>query len=328
LPKQEIEVLTTNLAELPVIRAWTSLGYAAPGRVEILRRKNKSVIYGLVGAGRGGSDVIAKSCWRQIAVVEHRIYAEVLAHMPFEVLGYYGFAEGEGGNPATQRFSWLFLEDARGEELDPSNPEHRDALTRWLARMHTASSSLAAAAELPHRGPGHYREHLRSARRTIRQNYGNPNLSPADREVIEQVLDRLDLIEARWGDVEAACREMPWSLMHGDIAERNVQIRQDGAGLSLFVFDWEVGGWGLAPVDLAHADVELYASLVRDTWPTLDLETLQRQVNLCKLMRGGLAATDWSAESLATAWVERPIRKMIIYYARMTDSLRALGWLH
>ena len=104
-------------------------------------------------------------------------------------------------------------------------------------------------------------------------------------------------------------------------------IRRDGGRLSLFVFDWEVAGWGVAPVDLAHADVELYGSLVRDTWPTLDLETLQRHVTLCKLMRGGLAATNWSAEGLATPWVERPIRNLIIYDARMRESLRALGWL-
>ena len=383
MPRQQVEVLTTSLGDLPVVRAWTGLGYAAPGKVEILRRKSKSVIYRLAGVGRGESDVIAKSCWQHNAAVERRIYADVLPRLPIDVLAYYGFAEGEGGAaasgavtsdavgapvpaapgtsvpaaaggsvpagtggsvpaaasgsapaatgagaPATHRFSWLFLEDAVGEEFEPSNPEHREALTHWLARMHTASSALAAAAELPHRGTGHYLEHLYGARRIIRHNYGNPGLSLADREVIDQILDRLDFIEARWEDLEAGCREIPWSLVHGDIAERNVRIRRDAAGLSVFVFDWEVAGWGLSPVDLAHADVELYASLVRDTWPTLDLETLQRHVNLCKLMRGGLAATHWSAESLTTPWVEKPIRHFIIYYARMTQNLRALGWLH
>jgi aminoglycoside phosphotransferase (APT) family kinase protein len=120
---------------------------------------------------------------------------------------------------------------------------------------------------------------------------------------------------------------MPCSLVHGDFAERNVRIRRNGAGLKLLVFDWEVSGWGLSPVDLAHADLRLYWSLVRDAWSRLDFETLQRQVNLCKLLRGGIAATNWTVPSLTPEWVEGPIHDLIFYYARMTESLRALGWV-
>ena len=94
MSKHKIEILTTELEELPVVRAWTGLGQPAPRRVVILRWKQKSVIYRLAGVGSGGSDVIGKSCHQHVAALEHRIYADVLPQMGIESLGYYGFADG------------------------------------------------------------------------------------------------------------------------------------------------------------------------------------------------------------------------------------------
>ena len=307
-----------------MVQAWTGLGsaYLVPDRVEVLRRKMKSVVYRLVGAGTGGSDVIVKSCLRDTAIVERDIYANVLPQILSEPVGYYGFADDGGGE-----FCWLFLADLRGDEFEAGNLEHREVATRWLARLHTRSANLAAAAELPDRGPGYYREHLQAARLTIRRNYGNPALSPGDREVLDRVLAQFDFVESRWEGIEDACRKMPRSLVHGDFAERNLRIRRGDAGLELVAFDWEVAGWGLPPVDLADADLRLYASAARDLWSSMDFETMLQMVSVCKLLRGGLAASNWTVPSLATEWVEKPILNLSIYQMRIRENLQALGWL-
>ena len=106
-----------------------------------------------------------------------------------------------------------------------------------------------------------------------------------------------------------------------------VRVRRGPDGLSLVVFDWEMAGWGLPGVDLARADVPLYGSLVRDVWSAMDLETLERMAGLGRLLRGGLAASNWAVPDLATEWVEKPINRLSIYHERIQEDLKALGWI-
>lgn len=227
------------------MRAWTGLGQPAPRRVEILRWKQKSVIYRLAGVGSGGSDVIGKSCHQHVAALEHRIYADVLPQMGMESLGYYGFADGRsdaerdlaGAEAATPRhLSWIFLEDARGEKFEPGNPKHRELATRWLSRLHTASSVLTE--ELPQCGTDHYfRASERSTTNhpaelqqswivTCRPRGTRPDPSP------------VGLARVAVGGSGGNLPHMPRSLVHVDFAERNVRVRRNGADLGLFVFDW------------------------------------------------------------------------------------------
>lgn len=60
------KIITQGLDEIDVVRAWWTLGAlpsaaerVVPPRVELLRRRNKSVVYRLPGVGERGSDVIA-----------------------------------------------------------------------------------------------------------------------------------------------------------------------------------------------------------------------------------------------------------------------------
>ena len=313
--------MTDHLDYLPLVRAWVGLGWGGvPSRVEILSRKKKSVIYRLVGVGPNGSDVIVKSCRRETAIVEREIYARVLTQLRVDPIGYYGFVDDAQGE-----FSWLFLEDVGGEEFQRGNPEHRAAAARWLARLHTGSAGLDLD-WLPDRGPGWYLEQMRGARYAIRQNYDNPALFRADREVLDKVLARFDHVESRWGDVERTGAEMPRSLVHCDFAGKNVRVRQNGAGLELFAFDWEFAGWGLPPVDLAYADLDVYGSAVGDVWPLLNPATLPRFVCVGKLLHAGLLASHWSAVSLASERVKQPISDLAVYQFRMGENLRELGW--
>ena len=323
-PREPIEIISEQVDSVQVVQAWCGMEAErpVPRRVELLRRKNKSLIYRLVGVGENQSDVIAKACIAESAVVERAIYSDVLPQLPISQLRYYGFSE-----EAEDNYAWLFLEDAQGVELDPSDKAHRDLSTRWLAQLHSSAAELPSRPPVPDRGPAYYLEHMREARAGIEASYGNPELGAAERRVLDRILALFDVVQLRWSEIETLCEQIPQTLTHGDFAERNVQIRNGAdATPTVVAFDWEVSGWGLPVVDLPHADVELYWSLIRDSWSGLDYETLCRALQVGRLLRGGLAASNWSVPSLATPWPLKAIENLRVYDQRMNFAIDAMGW--
>lgn len=320
--REPVEIRTVDMAQEPAVRGWRGLRAenALPGRLELLRGKRKAVVYRLRGVGHEGSDVIAKRCLWQIAIDERTTY-EVLARLGQPGLRYYGFvAEPE------REYGWLFIEDARGEPFDPADPEHLRLSASWLARLHAGSSRLAGAALLPDRGPAYYLAHLHNARNLILENREHPAIAAADRETLGRTLAVFDSVGARWPEVCASCDGTPRALVHGDFAERNARVRGRGAEAELFVFDWEVAGWGPPAVDLLQVELAAYLEAVGEEWPEMDLPSSRRLVALGQLLRGGIAAASWEAESLATTGVARAAHNMAIYLARMRTALEVLGW--
>jgi aminoglycoside phosphotransferase (APT) family kinase protein len=192
--------------------------------------------------------------------------------------------------------------------------------------MHTSAARLAAAARLPDRGPSHYLEHLRSARHTILHNLTNPALSGDDVTVLHAIVSQCDLLESRWSQVETCCAGVPSTLVHGDFRPKNVRVRADQAGLALFPLDWETAGWGVPAPDLASVDLTAYWSVVRECWPTLDLQAIQQLANLGKVSRW-LAAISW--ESVASEGLARPIANMAsmrVCRAALSDAIKAVQW--
>jgi hypothetical protein len=70
--------------------------------------------------------------------------------------------------------------------------------------------------------------------------------------------------------------------------------------------------------DLAHVDLTVYWTIVRDSWPTLDLQALQQLATLGKVFRR-LAAMNWQSMSLEMA-------SMRIYHAELSDAIQAIQW--
>src|SRR3990172_6727851 len=79
--------------------------------------------------------------------------------------------------------------------------------------------------------------------------------------------------------------------------------------------DWETAGWGVPAADLApcsgvppapQMDMTLYGSMVRECWPSLDTQAIQRLATVGRLFRR-LAAIHWASVSLAYEYVEDPI---------------------
>lgn len=306
----------------PALDAWRALGGSAPSTVLVVKEESGSErlsrIYRLEGVHPGGRGVIAKRSSAESIAVERKIYDEVLAPLAVEALGCLG-----GVADADPRFAWLFLEAAEGEEFDADLPAHRAAAAAWLARLHTDSEGHAALRELPDRGPAHYLEHLRGGRRRIADSFDNPVFRAADRELLDAILCRLDVVESHWSAVEEAGELSPRVLVHADFAARNVRVEGEPPEARVWVFDWEVAGRGVPGIDLVRADLELYASAVRGRWPRLDVPA---QARLGQLLRGCLAPIGWETLALDTPWVERSLYGLASYLRRLDAFLASAGW--
>ncbi len=313
-----------------VIRAWRRAGGPAPSAVEPLgkrrsRGNKKSVLYRLLGAGDRGAAVVAKLCRGQNAAHERRIYEKVLPALSIPLPRFYGAREEPEG-------IWLFLEDGGATRCDRANPAHRLAAARWLARLH-AAASRAALGELPDRGPAHYLECLRSGRRAIVENRENPAFEEAHRALLDSLVARCGELEARWGEIEAACASLPRTLVHGDFCVKNLHVRAGAEGLELFAMDWEMAGWGVPAADLypsRHpkppiADLGEYGALMRQSWPDLDAAPLRRLLGLGRVFRN-LAGMDWIGADLPLPYPETPISMLRIYRDELAVALREPEW--
>ena|GEM_PF-482138 len=331
-------VIPTNFFEFPPVKAWGELRpeLVQPDKIEILRGRKETArrrAYRLGGVGPEGSAVIAKWCRRAKALIEHTIYEEVLRYLPIPGLRCYGLVEEKDGE-----FCWLFLEDAGEERYSAFTEEHRRLAARWLGMLHTTAARVALGARLPDRGQGHYLWRLRSARSRILGNLANPALSTDDLAVLETILSQCAILESRWDQIARLCEGMPCTVVHGDFAEKNIRIRTNGAGITFLPFDWGNAGWGVPAIDLAQSplpakgftgnpDLAAYWEVVRDHWPSFDLQTIQQWANLATMLRT-IVAINWDALSLAYQWVESPMIWMKHYMETMAFAMQvADGWI-
>jgi Phosphotransferase enzyme family len=316
------EILTADLSEHPAARAWSTLQgqLVAPTEIQTLKRKNKSAVYRLLGAGPQGSNVIAKRCLAESAAAERLIYERFLICLPLLSLRLYGFVEEEGSG-----FQWLFLEDAGTQPYRAEQREHGALLAEWLATLHASTQELWAVHLLPDRGPAHFLEHLRLARCQIERCSGNPALTADDRVLLHGIVSQCDRIEARWDRIERFGEGMPRALVHGDLKEKNLRVRSREQGLSLLCFDWETAGRGIPAPDLFKCpDLNNYLRVAQKTWPWLEADEVQRMCELGSLFRT-LAETHWESSHLDFQWLERPRLTLNDCRARLIRASRNLA---
>jgi hypothetical protein len=322
---ESIETLDTKK------RAWIKLRSerVQPQITEILKRKR--FMYRLKGVGREGSAVIAKQCKKGTGMMEHTIYTEILSRLPVPTLRCYGFVEQPSGE-----LGWLFVEDAGTERFRIS--EHRALAARWLGLMHTSAVHVAATAHLPDRGPDNYVEHLRLARDTIQRAVINSALSPDDQVVLESIISQCDALETRWDKVEKFCDRMPQTLVHSDFNQANIRVQHGQTGIALLPFDWEMAGRGIPAADLAcleHADLAIYRSVVRRSWPYLGVQDVQQMAYFGRIF-GALADINWQSWRLEYPWESWPLDKdeqikwtvmhMKFNEISIADAMRAATW--
>lgn len=325
---ETVRIVQAGLLEHPAVQAWHELQsvHVEPERIEVLKgklpnqtKRTKRFVCRLVGVGPAGSDVIGKRCWHSKAVIESRIYKEILPYLPIPSLNYYGLLEETNG-----KFCWLFLEDAGEQEYSKLNGEHRELTAQWLGLMHTSATHVAAPAFLPSKGPNHYLERLQTARDGILENLANLTLQADQLAPLETTLRQFDLLESHWDQVEALCNWIPQTLVHGDFVAKNIRFRSSQAGMALLPFDWGEAGWGTPAVDIMQVDATSYWSKVRGHWPWLDVHVIQRLAVVGKIFRC-IDAVYWELPSFQYEWLKKPYYNMRIYVSRLADAIQAAG---
>jgi len=290
---------------------------ALPEGIEAFCERTNWLLYALVGAGPGGSTIIAKRRRLSDAVVERVVYEQILPHLPIAAPDYYGSKE-DGA------FVWFLLQAVDGARYSESNPEHLAMAARWVAAMHTGAMALTRPLSLPDAGPGRYLAHLISGRKAIQRSLlTSKRLNRASRLILERIVVQLDRTEACWPQICAGCNDAPHTLVHCDFRPKNVLVRRDGT--SLVAFDWETAGWGPPAPDLTRIDVVAYWHAVRKSW-AVSLETVLRWASVGIVFQK-LAAIDWEATDLAFDTPEtlaQPIATLQIVadnLARLAESL-------
>jgi phosphotransferase family enzyme len=315
-----LELCGSETPEHPALQAWRQVGTGRfePGTVSVLSKRFKSAIYRMDGVGPGGSSIVGKHCRRDVAGHERIIYEQILRELPVSSPRYYGYLRGD------REYDWLFLEYAEGERYSREREDHSILAARWLGLLHTSAARVAAAARLPDCGSAYHLTLLRGARDKLRPNLTQLNLPSAELAVIEAVLSQCDFLESRWGQVQRWCECMPLTLVHGDFKPRNVVIRPGPTGPVFLPFDWEASGWGVPAEDLAYINLAAYHPIIKDRWPAVDLQDLQKMKIVGRIFRG-LAEFRWESEKFDPHWEVSTI-KLQIYRKRMVEAIEMANW--
>jgi hypothetical protein len=260
----------------------------------------KSLVYRLVFRNGGRPAVFAKHCQAGRGNVERLFYEEILPDLGVSSPAYYGSLEESDGS------CWFFLEDVGPQRLSEHDPVHRALASRWIGQLHRRGARIAAASRLREAGPARYLTHLHAARAGIQRNLANPAFTEEEHAALLNVLAAQDWIESRWSAVERACAGVPETVVHGDFQPKNVHVREEKSGLALYVFDWEMAGWGIPVADLVlnnrgsemlQIDPEIYISELGGQWPNVDAATIARLATVGYVLRR-IATIDWESTKL------------------------------
>ncbi len=326
-----VEVHGADLGEHPAFLAWRKImpGYNEPDRITILKKKRSSTVFRMEGVGPGGAAVIAKRCKPAAAAIERVMYEEVFPSLPVPALRLYGSLNEDSASADGER-CWLFMQDAGHEKYSCLSGEHRALAGRWLAAVHSTAADLRFPIRLQDRAPNYYLGELRSLRETIERSFDNPALNADDLLTLQAILTLCGVLESHWGQIAELCETMPSTLVHGDLAAKNVRIQTGQAENTIVVMDWETVGWGTPAIDLAQfvahslsPDLAVYSSVVQ--FCRLDAGTLARMAEVGNIFRLVVTAT-WESQSLPGSWPQRPMRNMRLYQAALADCIRLAGW--
>jgi hypothetical protein len=316
---------TSVVGEHPAARAWATLAAASrtPRRIEKLttlrgRPTWKSTCYRLVGAGPDGEAVVAKRASTSSLQIERMIYSDILSTIPIRTLHFYGYVESHRDD-----LSWLFLEDAGGIEYDDDRKSHRQLAAEWLGTMHASTSLLGLEGVLPDRGPRYYLDRFKVARCRVLEAGRDPRMR--GERCLKLLASAFDGLEKNWDNIDAFCRALPNSLVHGDFTSKNVRVRREEDAEVLCVMDWDIAGWGAPASDAAALDLSAYASLLVESPLPADLETLVPLARIGRIFRL-ILWIEATSSALRADRIERPWTKLRTYEQMLSRETTVMGW--
>lgn len=327
----------SELREHPAVVAWGRIAPSstAPELVSVLKRKAKGSVYRLTGVGKDGTDVIAKRCRQDKGRVESLVYRELYPRLPVATLHFYGSVQEEAGG-----FGWLFLEDVGDRPYRPEVPEHRRAAGHWFGLAHALAKDLELRSQLPDRGPEFHHAYLSHVLEALPEILAERTLDAGGRTLLREIIEQCEHVAGHWHRVDAFCRGLPRTLVHGDCLRKNVHVRSTRDGVNVVPFDWGGAGWGLIATDLGQLalpyrgarpvdpDLGAYLAVVEGCWPDLDRPTVEQLANLgqlfwcLKVLSREIPAFDYE-----WATTDATLANFRIYAAALADALARASWL-
>jgi len=326
------EVLPERLVEHRAVQAWSQLQpeRVEPERIEILKLRTKSAVYRLAGVGPDSSAVIAKKCYAPTAAVERKIYQELLPRLPLPAVRCLGLVNEPEGD-----YSWLFLQEAEGREYSLFRQADRALAGQWLGKLHGVASRAVLGSSLPGREPSHYLHLLHASRAAVLKLVANPVVPEEDLPALRAVAAWCDVIESHWGALEDLCASQPRTVVHGDFVIKNVRVRSTAQSAALFVFDWEMAGWGVPATDLAQftgrtvsPDLGAYVSVMEASGMRTDTRAARRVAECGKFFRL-IDDISWACQWVVDdsyLFLKKPISCFRSYQERLAETLHVAGW--
>jgi hypothetical protein len=313
----------TRELEREAIALWTSLSAAnrRPSAVTIFKGAGrKSAVFRLHAAGPDGAAVVAKRAGRETALIERRVYEDVLPNLPVSQLRCHGFVDRP-----VDGAGWLFLEDAGDVEFSPRDATHRALAGTWLASVHTLTGALSP--DLPTRDLDYYRALVQSVREMLTRTVTNPALEVGDRALVVSSAASCAAVDAQWAAVEGICRGVGQTLVLGGFGSKNVRIRRAAHDAALCPFDFESAGWGVPAIDLADVEIPAYTDAASRHWGWADRRAVERLSHVGKIFASvkGLAGEE---ATLTSSGARKVMGKIEFYCARIEESLHRLGLGH
>jgi len=302
-----------------VVAAWrrvTGTG-VDPTAVQLLKDIEKTSAYRLIGCGPDGGNVVATRRPTATTLIERAIYEQVLPHAGIPRLRLYGVIhEAEGA-------SWLFLEDAGEDTPDLRRYDDRVVAGEWLGRLHADLVGIARPGGLPDRDLDDARSDLRSSRAALVATAKLPELVGDGRRLIDDLVQRLDTIEASWDRIVDLVGELPSTVVHADLVAKNMRIREAHEDGSLVTFDWDMAGWGPPLRDLAHIDLGAYLHAARPVWGGRAGD-LARLADIGRLL-GLIAAIGWEMPRFQLGGRRRALTRLATYHERLGSVAVRVG---
>jgi hypothetical protein len=312
---------TKLLHNHPAVIAWMNLTQmlAKVDEIQVLKIEKNSKAFRVKGLVSGNATIIAKRSRRIVATNERTIYENILPRLQVSHLRYFGFAEEPDG-----KFCWQFLEDAGEVEYLHNEGQHRALSAKWLGLMHTSAARVIKMPMLPDRGTNWFLKVLRSNRSNLRNNLANLALKADDVEILKIAILYCDILELRWNEIERSCAEVPSTLVHTDFVPKNLRIRDTPTGIVLLPFDWSLAGWGPPAHDIAMVDPDIYYSVVKGHWQSLDLLKIQRLAAGGRIFRW-LTAIKWASRLLEREWgIRKLVHTIRVYQSPMAREIERM----
>lgn len=312
--------LLPDLPPHPAALAWSRLspGSEMPTEISILKQRHKSAIYKMEGAAPDGSAIVAKLCRCQVATHERVVYEQILPKLPVSHPRYYGSVKENAQS------GWLFLEYVEGEPYSRFRDDHSSLAGKWLGLLHSQGSRIAAASQLPHRGPAHHLAHLRAARQKLRTDLRTLDLPAKQSAVFAAVIAQCNFLESHWSQLEKWDAMLPPTFIHADFKPKNSVVRSGPCGPEFVSYDWELSGWGNPAIDIAHVNLSAYRSAAEEFAPRLDLDVLRQTAILGRIYLR-LAAFEWESEKMDPRW-ELSTEHLVVYQQEMAAAISAAPW--